>query len=92
MIQNRMDTYQQVLRAGVGLFDASDYVTRDQWHRFIQNQKISNTFPGIQGIGYAQVIKPEDKAEHINAVRAEGFANYDIKPDCERNFYTSIVS
>jgi PAS domain S-box-containing protein len=91
MIQNRMDTYQQVLRAGVGLFDASDHVTRDQWHRFIQNQKISNTFPGIQGIGYAQVIKPEDKAEHINAVRAEGFVNYDIKPDFERNFYTSIV-
>ena len=29
MIQNRMDTYQQVLRAGVGLFDASDHVTRD---------------------------------------------------------------
>jgi PAS domain S-box-containing protein len=91
LVQNRMDTYQQVLRAGASLFDASDRVTRDEWHRFIQNQKIADTFPGIQGVGYAQVIKPEEKAVHVDAVRAEGFAYYDIKPDFEPSLYTSIV-
>ncbi len=91
LIQNRMDTYQQVLRAGASLFDASDRVTRDEWHRFIQNQKIADTFPGIQGVGYAQVIKSKEKAAHVDAVRAEGFAYYDIRPNFERSLYTSIV-
>jgi len=91
LVQNRMDAYRQVLYAGVGLFDSSVSVERDEWRSFIKALKVDKNFPGIQGLGYSEVIYPFEKEKHIAKIRAEGFAGYEIRPDGERDIYTSIV-
>lgn len=90
-IGRRMLEYEAVLRGGVGLFDASDRVTRREWRRYVAALEIDRYFPGIQGIGHSLLIAPSDLADHVAAVRAEGFPDYTVHPDGRRDVYTSIV-
>ena len=79
-IAARFAAYQQVLRGGVGLFEASLHVTRDEWQRYVEQLQVDQHYPGLQGIGFAQKLELSQVAEHIAAVRAEGFPNYTLNP------------
>ncbi|MBP7823350.1 CHASE domain-containing protein, partial [Candidatus Gracilibacteria bacterium] len=48
-------------------------------------------YPGIQGIGFSQVIQSEEKENFVTSVRNEGFPDFRITPEGERDIYTSIV-
>lgn len=90
-IQNRIGVYVEALRSGVALFNASDTVSRDEWHIFANNLDLQKNFPGMQGYGYAKVIPKQELTEHIKSVRAEGFEDYSIRPLEDKEEYTSII-
>ena len=90
-ITTRLYLYEQLLWSGVALMNASTEVTREDFHRFVSTLGIDRHWSGIQGFGYSKAIKPADKAAHIEAIRAQGFPEYDIRPDGERELYTSIT-
>jgi len=90
-IKDRMATYEDVLGAGTGLFEASDKVTRSEWKDFIAKFELESRYPGIQGIGFIEIVAPKDLANHIESVKAEGYTDYKISPSGGRNIYTSLV-
>ncbi len=90
-IKKRMLEYESVLRGGVGLFQASEKVSRQEWRAYISSLRTDVYFPGIQGIGYSQAIKPSELEAHIAAIRAEGFPDYVVRPSGQRELYTSII-
>lgn len=90
-IQNRMDTYREVLYSGVGLFEASSDVSRKEWHTFVDKLQIKKYFPGIQGLGYSVVLREGDLAKNIQEVRNEGFPSYKIHPEGKRELCTPII-
>ena len=71
-IENRMATYQQVLRGTAGFFDVHDDVGREDFRRYSDRQALDQYLPGIQGVGFAKAIRPADLQTHIDQVRAEG--------------------
>ena len=73
------------------LFTASKEVSRAEFRNYIKNLKVENHFPGIQGVGFALIVQPEEKTKHIQTVRKEGYPNYTIHPEGERDIYTSII-
>jgi PAS domain S-box-containing protein len=90
-VSSRLAAYEQVLRGGVSVFDTWGAVTRNQWRDYVAGLRIADNYPGIQGIGFAQVIPVGDRDAHIAGVRAEGFASYLIRPDGDRPIYSAIV-
>jgi PAS domain S-box-containing protein len=90
-IAGRLLAYEQVLRGGVGVFDTWGTVTRDQWRSYVEGLRIADNYPGIQGIGFAQIVPAPDKDAHIAQIRAEGFQSYDIRPPGNRSIYSSII-
>ena len=90
-IELRMARYEQILEGAAGLFAASSSVERGEFAEYVRKLRLDEKYPGIQGVGFAQWVPPPDKAAHIAAVRAEGFAEYDIQPAGVREAYTSIV-
>lgn len=90
-IEQRLLAYEQVLRGGVGLFAASDEVERHEWRAYVETLNIDKNYSGIQGIGFSARIDPAQREAHIRKIRAEGFRGYTIRPDGEREEYTSIV-
>jgi len=90
-LRGRMRDDEQVLRGGVGLFAASDEVTREEWRRFVSALRLGENFPGIQGVGFTEWIAPAGLAAHERRVRAEGFPEYAVRPPGPRDAYTAIV-
>ncbi|MBF0125604.1 MAG: CHASE domain-containing protein [Magnetococcales bacterium] len=90
-IQKRMREYEQVLRGGVGLFNASDEVTRSGWHNYVTTLQIDTYWPGIQGIGFARMIPPDEKEAFTERIRKEGFDAFSIHPEGERSQYSAII-
>ncbi|MDX1757192.1 MAG: CHASE domain-containing protein [Marinobacter sp.] len=91
-IAERMRDYQQVLRGGVGLFKASDDVTRGQWQRFVEELALAENYPGIQGVGFARYLDTEaEKRRFERAIRNDGFEDFAVKPGGQREAYVAIA-
>ena len=90
-ITTRITANEQILRSVVGLFEASDEVSRTEFRSFIAALRLEERYPGIQGVGFVKAIKPADLTDHIKSVRAEGFPEYTVRPPGERDFYSSIL-
>jgi PAS domain S-box-containing protein len=90
-IADRLEAHEQILLCGAAFLDASDKVTRDEWRTLTQRLNLETNFPGIQGIGFALRIPPDRLAQHIQEIRSEGFPNYKLWPESDRDIYSSII-
>ena len=94
-IQHRLKANEQVLRASLGLFSAKrqtgEDVTRAEFSTFVASLNLSERYPGIQGVGFAKLVPPEQLGEHLRTIRAEGFPEYALRPLGERKLYSSII-
>ena len=90
-IRERLRQHEQILLGAAGLFDASDTVTRSDWHAYVARLQLERNYPGIQGVGFSQAIAPAQLPAHIAAIRAEGFPQYRVHPPGERALYTAVV-
>ena len=90
-IGERLGAYALILRGGAALFAASTRVERNDWRAYVETLRARGSVPGVQGIGFAEVIRPEELAAHLARIRDEGFPDYSIRPPGERTLYTSII-
>jgi PAS domain S-box-containing protein len=90
-ISRRLLEYETILRSGAALFDASDEIEREEWRTFVSSLNLQKSFPGIQGLGFSQLVTPGELEKHVNQVRGEGFPDYAIRPPGPRELYSSIV-
>lgn len=87
----RLNIYTNALQAGKGFFASSELVERDEWTTYVNAIDIQENYPGIQGLGYAIFVQPQDLQQHVASIRAEGFPEYSVRPEGEREIYTAIV-
>jgi diguanylate cyclase (GGDEF)-like protein/PAS domain S-box-containing protein len=90
-IQERLNAYALILRGGSGLFSASDNVTRQDWHAYVETLRAEKSVHGIQGIGFSVLIQPAQLDQHMAWVRQQGFPDYAVKPAGERAIYSAII-
>lgn len=90
-LQARIQDYQQIIKGGANLFLGRDSVSRTVWQDYVHSLDLPNTLPGVQGVGFAEVIAPNALDAHTQRIRAEGFANYTVRPPGQRDTYTSII-
>ncbi len=91
IILKRMHTYEQVLLGGIGLFAASDTVTREEWKIYVENLKIDKNFPGILGIGYSYNFRHADSLKIASAMQKEGFQDFKVLPEGVREEYSIVI-
>ncbi|HZI16256.1 MAG TPA: CHASE domain-containing protein [Myxococcus sp.] len=90
-LRQRMDTYQAMLLGTRGLFSSSQFVSRAEFQAYVESLEVQRRYPGIQGIGFTQWLRPEEVRAHEDAVRASGVAGYRVWPEGERPVYTAVV-
>ena len=91
-IADRLKEHEQILRSAAAFFEHSDGgVSREEWHRFAERQKVDQHLLGIQGFGFTLLIPKENLAQHVQEIRAQGFPQYHVRPEGEREIYTSII-
>jgi signal transduction histidine kinase len=90
-IQVRLRAHALLLRSGAAFFMGSEAVDRPEWRAFVERSQVHLNLPGIQGFGFSLLITPEQRAEHERAIRAEGFPDYRVWPEGERDLYSAII-
>lgn len=90
-IEERLAAYALILRGGSALFTASGNVSRQDWRNYVSTLRAEASIPGVQGIGFAQLIPTGQLAAHTARIRAEGFPNYNPAPPGIRPVQTSII-
>ncbi len=90
-IRDRLRAHEQVLRSGAAFFQVAGGVDRHAWRLFTDLQKVDQQLPGIQGIGFSLKIPRERLSQHVQEIRAEGFPTYQVRPEGEREIYSSII-
>lgn len=90
-IHERLTDYEQILRGGVALFNASKEVSRDEWRHYAEQLNIQRGFPGIQSFAYAAWVTPQQKHNFEARNRAEGYPNFRIQPAGDREAYVPVT-
>ncbi len=87
----RVDLYIGMLRAGAGLFAATTEVTQEDFRSFAQRINLPTFYPGVQGIGYAHRMLPEERSAFVDKMRRTGAAEFEISPPGDRPEFFPIV-
>ena len=90
-LEQRMATYEQVMRGTQAFLLGSTEVRRADLRDFVAALRLQEKFPGIQGLAIAQVITPANLPAHLQSIRKQGFSEYTVHPAGEREVYSSIV-
>lgn len=91
LLAERLRIYGEVLRGGAGLFEGSDFVTRQEWKNFITAYDVQKRYPGIESIGYIYVAKPADIAEFVANQKVQISPDFAIYPSGERPQYGIVT-
>ena len=57
-LAERMLDYVRVLDGGVGLFEASSEVSRDEWRDYVRALKLKTAWSGALNIGFTRMLAP----------------------------------
>lgn len=90
-IQKRLIDHELILLGAAGLMDASEFVSRQEWRNYVDRLALGDRYPGIQGVGYSEIFPASELDAHIDAVRAEGFPDFTVRPEGERDLYSSVI-
>ena len=90
-VKLRIATSITLLRAGTGLFAASDRVNATEFARFVEQIELEKNYPGVLGIGYSRRFSFAEKADVIARMEREGVENFRISPDYDRDEYHAIL-
>lgn len=90
-IDQRMGTYELLLRGVQSLFSASGDVAREQFRNYVSTLSLDANYSGIQAIGIVAWVPAERKAAHLAEMRRQGVADYAIQPEGPREDYAPIV-
>ena len=90
-ILSQLKANAQVLYSSAAFISSSDSTTRSEWKLFQSQNRSLSELPGIQGVGYIKKIQPEQLVQFEKTVQKEGFPDFKVKPEGEREFYTSVL-
>ena len=91
-VKLRIETSTTLLRAGTGLFAASDVVDRAEFERFVQQIELEKNYPGVQGIGFSRRFRREEMDSVIARMEREGVEGFGVWPEGPlRDEYTAIL-
>ena len=91
-VRLKIETSTTLLRAGTGLFAASDFVDAGEFERFVQQIELEKNYPGIQGIGFSRHFRRNEMDSVVAMMEREQKVGFSVWPERpQRDDYTTII-
>ncbi|WP_118183577.1 EAL domain-containing protein [Paraburkholderia phosphatilytica] len=90
-VEQRMATYEELLRGAQGLFIASGSIDLNRFRDYINAVNSDPNFAGVASLGVVQWVRGADYAQHVDAMHKLGMPNYAIKPAGVRDNYGPVI-
>ncbi len=79
-IRTNLNSYEEILQGGVGLFQGSNEVTPTDWSNYLHSFHLNQNYTGVQAIGFNAIVTPDQTQDLSNYMSEHGIANYAIYP------------
>jgi serine phosphatase RsbU (regulator of sigma subunit)/CHASE1-domain containing sensor protein/anti-sigma regulatory factor (Ser/Thr protein kinase) len=92
-LERRTKAYLDAMFGARGLYYASESVTRRDWSDYVKGIQPAGRFQGLQALGYAQRVDPEQREAFMRKTRDEGLPGMrpDLTPGGERTVYFPLA-
>ena len=92
-LERRTKAYLDAMFGARGLFNASESVTREEWDNYVAGIDPAGRFEGLQALGYAQRVDPEQREYFMRKTQNEGLPAMrpDLNPGGERSVYFPLT-
>lgn len=79
-IREVIDSYEDGLRSGVGLFSASEEVELREWRSFIRTLEVKERHPGMNGMGVIWLTQKSELDNLVKKMKKQGLPDFAVKP------------
>ncbi len=86
-ISTALRHYENALQAARSLWIASEEVSREEFRAFANALELTHRYPGLQSIGWREVVVVADAADFVRQARADGATGFTIRPPGRRPAY-----
>jgi len=91
-VRSRIETSIALLRAGTGLFAASDSVEANEFEQFVRQIELEKNYPGVLGIGFSMYFPAKEKDDVVAEMHRQHINDFRVWPDDRpRSEYNSIL-
>lgn len=90
-LETRIGLYIALLRSGRGFIESRKDLNRSSFANFVKSLELAKNYVGVQGIGYTVIIPPEQREELVERMKDEGYADFKMFPETERESYQAII-
>ncbi|CAB3784840.1 bifunctional diguanylate cyclase/phosphodiesterase [Paraburkholderia caffeinilytica] len=90
-IEQRMATYELMLRGVQSMFAANGAIDRGKFRRYVSALNLDANFSGVHAVGVVEWVPAARKEAHIADMREGGVPGYTIRPDGLREHYAPII-
>lgn len=90
-IQDRLNIFEETLRAGVGLFAGNETVSKDQFSSFINTSAVLERYSGAQSVGYAKVVPAAQLAGFSETIQKTVYPPFAVYPEGLRDTYVPVI-
>lgn len=89
-ITSRINRYENSLRHIYSYIKTDPKLSRNSFKTYVEHLRATESYPGVQGLGYTVRIRHKNLASYEKQVQAEGFTNFKVWPRYPREDYFSI--
>ncbi|SEA63715.1 bifunctional diguanylate cyclase/phosphodiesterase [Paraburkholderia sartisoli] len=90
-VEQRMATYELMLRGVQSLFATSGTIDRAQFRRYVNALNLDVNFTGVHAVGVVEWVPAARKDAHVAQMREEGVTGYAIQPPGRRDDYAPVI-
>ncbi len=90
-IADRLNIFEETLRAGIGLLAGNEDVTQQQWDQFIGTSAVLERYPGAQSVAYAKVVSKDSLSSVTAQLQQKISPSFAIFPAGERETYVPVL-
>lgn len=91
LLRDRFDDYETIVKGAAALFKASDGVSAQEFHEYVEVLELEESYPEVTALAFAQRITPKERLAVEARQREAGFQDFSIWPPGERDLYVANV-
>ena len=80
-LRHRLDSYENALLGANAYFLGSDFVSSREWQTYVRTLNIQQNFPGIDALGYIELVRDSGLDEYTQRVRKDGQSGFTVHGD-----------
>jgi signal transduction histidine kinase len=90
-IENKINLYIALLKGGRGFVESTENLNREKFANYVKSLELDKNYSGVQGIGFTKVVPPNGRESLAKQMKSEGYTDFKIFPEGERETYQTII-